>query len=132
MRIFARSEEELIKLGIKKWLQRLNDYVHITGIRKVPDKTGYAIYRRRRQESSAEQKAHRYLTRHKEENMEYEQAVTMFSKKTYVCNIPYVQQKSLTNNNPFAIYIEKKSCEAEVYNGYGTYGLSQASTVPEF
>lgn len=134
LRIFAGSEEELTKLGIKKWLERFADYVHITGIRAVPEKNaGYAIYRRSRPENSAEQKARRFLMRHKEQAPEYEQAVKMFSqKKREVCRLPYLQQKSLTNQHSFRLYIEKKLCPEEVAGGFGTYGLSDTSTVPEF
>lgn len=135
MRVFANSEQELQELGIKKWLQRFNDYVHVTGIREVPpsDKlTGYAVYRRVHQENSAEQKAIRFLKRHKEEPIEYEQAVKMFSLKRCVCYFPYIKQKSLTNNNTFRLYIAKSYCDQDVYDGFGTYGLSNTSTVPEF
>ena len=134
VRIFARSEEELLKLGLKKWLERLVDYVHITGIREVPEKKiGFAIYRRVRQENSADSKARRFLARHAEKEMGLEQAVVMFSMTTRrFCEFPFVKQKSLTNNNLFRLYIEKKSCKDEVYDGFGTYGLSNTSTVPEF
>lgn len=133
IRVFANSEKELNELGIKKWLQRLNDYVHITGIREVPEKkAGYAVYRRVHQDNSAEHKAARFLKRHKEELIEYEQAVKMFSLKKSVCYLPYIKQKSLTNSNTFRLYIAKSYCEEDVYDGFGTYGLSNTSTVPEF
>ena len=45
----AISEIDLQKLDIRKWLDRLLDYTHITSVRPVPEKriTGYAIYRRK-------------------------------------------------------------------------------------
>jgi len=132
IRVFANSEEELARLELKKKVERLLDYVHTTGIRAAPEKVaGYSTYRRVRQENSADSKARRFLTRHK--NMEYDQAVAMFSrKKRSFCDFPYVQLKSLTNNNQFRLYIEKKPCAGETYDGFGTYGLSHTSTVPEF
>ena len=133
IRVFSKSESELNELGIKKWLQRLSDYVHITGIRKVPEKkAGFAIFRRVHKENSPEQKASRFIKRHTERAEEYEQVVKMFSKKVSICDFPYITQKSLTNNNTFSLYIEKVSCEKEVYAGFGTYGLSNTSTIPEF
>lgn len=134
IRVFANSEEELVKLGLKKWLDRLMDYVHVTGIRVVPEKiTGYSTYRRVRQENSADSKARRFLMRHKDRNMGYDQMVVMFSMdKRSFCGFPYVKQKSLTNTNQFRLYIEKKACEENVCDGFGTYGLSPVSTVPEF
>jgi len=134
VRIFANSENELIKLGVKKWLERFTDYVHVTGIREVPEKKiGFAVYRRVRQENSADSKARRFLMRHAKKEMEYSQAVAMFALNTrHFCEVPFVKQKSLTNNNLFRLYIEKKFCEEEIYVGFGTYGLSCTSTVPEF
>ena len=134
LRIFARSEEELMALGIKRWLDRMVDYVHVTGVREVPGKVeGYAVYQRMRQENNAEQKARRYLMRHQNQEITYEAAVSMFSqKKRQICDLPYIQQKSLTNHNPFRLYIEKKLYKGPVYDGFGTYGLSDTSTVPEF
>ena len=134
IRVFANSEEELVKLGLKKWLERLMDYVHITGIRAVPEKiTGYSIYRRMRQDNCADSKARRFMMRHKDRNIGYDQTVEMFSREErHFFDFPYVKQKSLTNNNQFRLYIEKKSCEENRYDGFGTYGLSHESTVPEF
>jgi CRISPR-associated endonuclease Csy4 len=47
--VFAISEIDLQKLDIRKWLDRLLDYTHITSIRPVPESrvTGYAIYKRK-------------------------------------------------------------------------------------
>lgn len=134
LRIFARSEEELVALGIKRWLERMVDYVHVTGVREVPERIeGYAVYQRMRQENNAEQKARRYLMRHQGQEIRYEEVVAMFSKKKrQTCNLPYIQQKSLTNHNPFRLHIEKKLYQGPVYDGFGTYGLSDTSTVPEF
>ncbi|GBG56598.1 CRISPR-associated endonuclease Cas6/Csy4 [Sporomusaceae bacterium FL31] len=133
MRVFASNENELYNLGIKKWLQRLDDYVHVTGIREVPEKkAGYAVYRRVHIENGPEQKARRFIKRHKEGTLEYEQAVKMFSAKGNICYIPYIKQKSLTNHNTFKVFIARDYCEKAIYNGFGTYGLSNTSTVPEF
>lgn len=133
MRVFGNREDELTELGIKKWLQRLSDYVHITGIREVPEKkAGYAVYRRVHKESSPDQKALRFIKRHREASIEYEEAVKMFLKKRSECALPYINQKSLTNRNAFRLYIAKLYSEKNVYDGFGTYGLSNTSTVPEF
>ena len=125
IRVFAKGEEELAKLGLKKWLERFTDYVHITGIRAVPEKiTGYSTYRRMRQENGADSKARRFLLRHKERHMNYDETVVMFStEKKRVCSFPYLKQKSLTNNNLFRIYVEKVARSEETYDGFGTYGV---------
>ena len=135
VRIFAVSEDALERLAIKKWLQRLSDYVHVTGIREVPDeKVGYAVYRRVHQNNSAEQKTRRFLKRHANETASYEEIVAKFtcSPAKWIQNMPYIKQKSLTNSGAFRLYVEKKKCEQEVLGSFGTYGLSEIATVPEF
>lgn len=135
VRIFAVSEDALEQLDIKRWLQRLSDYVHVTGIREVPDeKVGYAVYRRVHQNNSAEKKARRFLKRHANETASYEAIVSRFagSSDKWIQNIPYIKQKSLTNSSVFRLYVEKKECEQEVRGSFGTYGLSGITTVPEF
>ena len=48
----------LEKLDLKKWLDRLTDYVHITSIREVPENIkGYAIYKRKQVKTNAERLA---------------------------------------------------------------------------
>ncbi len=130
LRLFAEDEAALEALGAKKILSRLADYVHITTIRSVPKKVkGYARYSRFHQKNSVEQKARRYAKRH---NIEYEEALALFPVRKFDKNIPYIQFKSLTNKNPFRLFINK-SIQAEcIENGFGTYGLSDTSTVPEF
>ena len=123
------------QLDIKKWLQRLSDYVHVTGIREVPDKIiGYSVYRRVHQNNSSEQKARRFLKRHATETASYEEIVSKFirSPAKWIQNIPYIKQKSLTNSSSFRLYVEKKECAREALGNFGTYGLSETTTVPEF
>lgn len=135
IRIFAASEDALEQLDVKRWLQRLGDYVHVTGIRAVPDKKeGYAVYRRIHQINSAEQKARRFLKRHANEAASYEEIVAKFTCRPakWIQNIPYIKQKSLTNSSTFRLYIEKKECAREALGNFGTYGLSETTTVPEF
>jgi CRISPR-associated endonuclease Csy4 len=35
LRVFANSEGELQKLSIRRWLERLNDYIHISSVKEV-------------------------------------------------------------------------------------------------
>lgn len=133
LRVFAEQQEILEQLKLKKILQRLNDYVHVTGVREVPETNlQYAVYRRIHQESSPMQKARRFVKRNQDKGVTYEQAVEMFSKKEAICRLPYVKCKSLTNNQVFNLFIEKKKCEQVAYKGFNSYGLSDVSTVPEF
>lgn len=133
MRIFANQLEVLEKLRVKKLLQRLQDYVHVTAVREIPESPlQYATYQRIHQKGNPEQKARRFVKRHQESGITYDQAVTMFSQKVNVCRFPYVRLKSLTNHQSFNLFIAKTQCEQAVYSGFSSYGLSDTSTVPDF
>jgi len=130
IRLFAEQEDDLVKLDIKRWLLRYSDYIHITGIRLLPPKVkGYAVYRRYHQESSPEQKARRYAKRH---GVSYEEALKLFPLESAAKKIPFVQMHSETNQQKYRLCIERIAQDKEKMMGFGSYGLDNLSTVPEF
>jgi CRISPR-associated endonuclease Csy4 len=109
-RLFAQDEQTLNQLDLNKWLNRLNDYVHVTGIRPVPEKVnGYASYQRVHIDSSAERLARRYVKRHQHEGVTIQQAMQRYAGKEQSSNLPYIQLNSLTNKQSFRLYIAKKT-----------------------
>lgn len=129
LRIFAENENELSQLAVSDWLKRLDDYVHLTRIRRVPNAMGYAIYSRWHKDGSPEQKARRFAKRH---GISYEDAARLFSMKRQKNLYPYIQLKSLTNHHSFDLFIKKEKSGQPVQGSFGSYGLSNVSTVPEF
>lgn len=130
LRIFAQSGAELQTLDIKKWLDRLTDYVHITSIREVPENIkGYAVYKRKQPKTNAER-----LARHrvKRGDISFDEALARYSNVVTATNLPYIQMKSLTSGQPFKLFIEKQSAEKSAGQVFSTYGLSSESSVPEF
>lgn len=131
LRLFSREEKSLIGFNVAKWLSRLNDYVHCTSIRPVPEKVlGHAIYQREQPNTNKERLAKRCARRHK---ISYDQALARYSDmapKTIVT--PFICLKSLSSNKEFCLWI-KKTIVAELSIGiYSSYGLSSVSSVPEF
>ncbi|TYZ22947.1 type I-F CRISPR-associated endoribonuclease Cas6/Csy4 [Selenomonas ruminis] len=130
LRVFAEEEKELAKMDIKRWLRRYQDYVHVTQIRLVPNRLrGYAIYRRYHPKANYSQKARRYAKRH---SIDYDEAIKLFPMENKKIDLPYVQMSSETNSQKFRLYVEKVLCNSEVDKGFGSYGLDNKSTVPEF
>ena len=130
LRLFAQSGAELQTLDIKKWLDRLTDYVHITSIREVPENIkGYAIYRRKQVKTNAER-----LARHrvKRGDISFDEALARYSNVVTATNLPYIQMKSLTSGQPFKLFIEKQPAEQSASQVFSTYGLSSESSIPEF
>ena len=132
LRIFAEKKEMLEALQLDRVLNRMQDYVHIVSVRKIPVRrlTGYAIYSRYQPDASVEQKARRYAKRHPESS--YEEALEFMKQRTEKYQLPYIQIKSLSNGQFFPLFIRKKTVEEESNYGFGTYGLSAKSSVPEF
>jgi CRISPR-associated endonuclease Csy4 len=65
LRVFAANEALLQQLDLPKWLARLQDYVHLTGVREVPQGkiTSYARYSRQHLRGNLEKYARRMAKR---------------------------------------------------------------------
>jgi CRISPR-associated endonuclease Csy4 len=127
----ANDEATLSRFNASQWLSRLSDYVHCTGNRPVPEKImGYAIYQREQPKTSNERLARRYAKRH---NVDYDTALERYSAMTHKSiATPFIRLKSLSGDQEFCLWI-KKTVVAELSGRtFGTYGLSAASSVPEF
>lgn len=135
LRIFAQSEAELQTLDLKKWLDRLTDYVHMTSIREVPEKVkGYAIYKRKQVKTNAQR-----LARHrvKRGDIGFDEALARYSNVLTTTDLPYIEMLSLSTSDEqdkkcFKLFIEKQSAQQSATHVFSTYGLSSESSVPEF
>ncbi len=135
LRLFAPNEADLKKLDLKKWLDRLTDYVHITSIKEVPENVkGYAIYKRKQVKTNAER-----LARHrvKRGDIGFDEALARYSNVVTTTDLPYIQMLSLSTSDEqdkkrFKLFIEKQSIEQSKSQVFSTYGLSSESSVPEF
>lgn len=130
LRLFAQNEADLTKLDIKKWLDRLTDYVHVTSIREVPENIkSYALYKRKQVKTNAER-----LARHrvKRGDIGFDEALARYRHVVTTTDLPFIQMKSLTSDKMFKLFIEKRSIEQSETQVFSTYGLSSESSVPEF
>ncbi|WP_368572113.1 type I-F CRISPR-associated endoribonuclease Cas6/Csy4 [Acinetobacter junii] len=135
LRLFAESEADLKKLDIRRWLERLEDYVHVISIREVPnDIKNYAIYKRKQVKTNAQR-----LARHrvKRGDIGFDEALARYSNVVTKTNFPYIEMKSLSTSDQqsekrFKLFIEKQPAEKTETQVFSTYGLSSVSSVPEF
>ncbi|WP_151710235.1 type I-F CRISPR-associated endoribonuclease Cas6/Csy4 [Acinetobacter brisouii] len=136
LRLFSQSENALEQLNIRKWLERLVDYVHVSSIREVPENkvTGYAIYKRKQFKTNAER-----LARHrvKRGDIGFDEALARYSHVVKTTNLPYIDMLSLSTSDEqdkkrFKLFIEKKPAEKSETQVFSTYGLSSEASVPEF
>jgi CRISPR-associated endonuclease Csy4 len=131
LRLFAPDETTLVRFNAPKWLSHLNDYVHCTGIRNVPEKLkGYATYQREQPKTSKERLARRFANRH---HVDYDTALRRYIDMEYkLISIPFIRLKSLSNGKTFCLWIRKKTAIESSGETFSSYGLSISTTVPEF
>lgn len=130
-RLFAQDEATLARFDAEKWLARLSDYVHYTGIRPVPVKLqGYAIFQREQPKTNKERLARRYANRH---NIDYDAALLLYREMAHkTIATPFIRLKSLSSDLTFCLWIKKTIVSEPSGTTYSSYGLSTTATVPEF
>lgn len=135
VRIFAQTNAELEQFNVQRWLNRLEDYVHITSVRNVPEEVlGYERFCRLQVKGNPERYARRAAKR---QGISYEQALrereTMPINKT---RNPFIWMKSLTNDNRFRLIITQDIASKEVAEEGGwqfdSYGLAKEGRLPKF
>ena len=133
LRLLAVDDSVLEKFNAKQRLAKFSDYVHITGVRAVPERaSSYAIYQRQQPRSASQFR--RLVKRMSErEGVSIEEAEARITNfKQQQMRLPYINIYSVSSRQRFKLFIAKKATETSVYNGFSSYGLSNTSTVPEF
>lgn len=131
LRLFALNMEELEKLYINKWLNRLRDYVHVKGIEPVPGKVdGHTCFKHLKLKGNKQKLARR---RAKRKSETFEQALAYFDNfKEQSSRLPYINMISQTNGHRFRLFVEKLTKEQPRKGFFSCYGLSGTTTVPMF
>jgi CRISPR-associated endonuclease Csy4 len=132
IRLFAENVATLERFNAKHTFRKLNDYVHVTNIRDVPENiTAFACFQRVQLKSSNTRLARRKAKR---ENISFEEA--LFKLRTHAeqrTDLPFMSIKSASNGENFRLFVvySQKTCASEEF-AFSTYGLSDKSTVPVF
>jgi len=150
LRLFAEDEATLAKFDAAKWLARLSDYVHCTGIRPVPEKLkGHAVYQREQPKTNKERLARRYAKRHGVDletalyseidltvkpppNKDYKTQFRYCDMPQKAVTTPFIRLQSLSGGQTFCLWIKKTVVAKPSGAAFSRYGLSAVSTVPEF
>lgn len=133
LRVFALSEDELNRLNLAQWLDRLGDYVHLKSVQEIPQNHRHAIFKRHRPKDL--QKVAQRFARFK--SIDFDTAlVHCQNHKAKPQNYPFIELVSETskkeNKDPnFRLYIAKQSVESPISGEFGAYGLGGGS-VPDF
>jgi CRISPR-associated endonuclease Csy4 len=144
LRLFSETNEELEKLNIDKWLNRLTDYVQISSIQPVPDNAAFMVFKQKRVkgvkrlEESLNKKADHISKKYgvdKSECLKELKIKHHFEKS----KLPFIQLESQTSKKRgehglFQIFIEKLECSESAQREYDCYGLAltKTATIPWF
>ncbi|EKO3654458.1 type I-F CRISPR-associated endoribonuclease Cas6/Csy4 [Vibrio metschnikovii] len=151
LRLFAKEQATLEKLAIHRWLTRLEDYVHIKGVKPVPSDVTYVSFVRKqvkspeRIERDMQQKAALWAEK-SAKPLEECLAALQQSKPTGLCRLPFIylhsqqtKQRSPDKNSKFPLFIEMQQQSALQDGYFDCYGLSTKgnglptlATVPHF
>jgi CRISPR-associated endonuclease Csy4 len=135
MRIFAEEHSSLKQLKVEQRLKDLVDYVVVEPIQIVPKEIlGFACYQRIQPKTSIDRLVRRRIRRGTATNFDetvkkYAQDIALKEQKA---KPPFIQINSQSNKNLFKLFIQKKSASFEIKGKFGSYGLGNNITVPEF
>lgn len=130
LQVLAENASQLEELNLKKWLNRLSDYSHISSIKPVPEVTKYARFSRKHVDTNKERLARR---KSKRENIDFDDALNHFDGFTdQQSELPYINMESLSEGARFPLFIEHELINHNVEGHFNCYGLSKAATVPWF
>ncbi|MBT3144522.1 type I-F CRISPR-associated endoribonuclease Cas6/Csy4 [Neptunomonas phycophila] len=151
LRLFAKEQMTLEKLDIGQWLTRLEDYVHIKGIKAVPSDVSYVSFVRKQVKSPARierDMQSKAALRALKSGKPLEECLTELEKSrpATLCCLPFIylhsqqtKQRSPDKNSKFPLFIEMHSQSEEQVGVYDCYGLSTKengkqviATVPHF
>lgn len=149
LRLFAKDREMLEKFNIQKWLGRLEDYVHIKGIKAVPDEATYVSFVRKqvkspeRIERDMQKKAQLWAEK---SGRSVEDCLVELEKNkpTAHCDLPFIylhsqqtKQRTPDKSSKFPLFIEQRVQVQAQVGRFDCYGLSAKSdshlaTIPHF
>lgn len=133
LRVFAKSKEDLEKLNLNQWLERLLDYVHIKSIKPIENPKGYLVVQRYHYKDPIKQ-AKRFA---EFKGISFEDALAHCKKhKSPAKPYPFIQLTSEENAINYRLNIMQKDAESAVEGEFNTYGINNLSsdevTVPHW
>lgn len=131
LRLFSEDKTALERLNLKKWLGSLNDLVHISSIKAVPDDVNQYMIVKRYRCKTPERKAMDYAVL---KRISFDQAmehVEKYCRKPIA--YPAIQLKSKTNKQNYLLAFQQEVVDKEhkgKFNAYGINNQTGESTVP--
>ncbi len=151
LRLFAQDQVQLEKLAIRKWLNRLEDYIHVKSVKAVPEDPTWVSFSRQhvkspeRIEHEMQQKAQLWSNKSGMPLSECLEALEK-TKPSGHSKLPFIyvysqqtKQRSPDKNSKFPLFIHKALLDSEQSGMFDCYGLSSKANsgncqgcVPQF
>jgi len=134
LRLLAQHENEFERLNIQKWLNRLDDYVHVKAVTPVPNNIKqYERYNLPRKLGSPASLITRRMKRHSETREQATAHFADYEMDPKVKALPFIKMKSLGSDNSFNMAIKQRTSELndEPYL-FNTYGINSKVALPKF
>ena len=130
LRVFADDAAVLQQLNLAQHLRRYADYVQLSAVAAVPAEHGLACYARVQVKSGAERATRRLIKRHPE--LDYATELARLQALSVHSVLPFIQLNSLSSKQTFRLFIAKTAALTAQTGDFGSYGLSNSATVPDF
>lgn len=125
------TQASLQRLMSTDWMDRLMNYIKVSGIAKIPENVCYRVVKRIQTKSSAQRLIRRSVR--KGWLTEEEAALKIKEKTDKKLTLPFLQLKSLSTEQTFRLFVEHGPITTEPMIGaFNAYGLSTNATIPWF
>jgi CRISPR-associated endonuclease Csy4 len=131
VRLFARDASELDSIQWSRSMVGLDDYIHRTGVRKVPTTAErHFAFARHQPKASPQRLIRRAMKRKGIDEAEARRRYAGYQMDT--CRLPYVDMRSESSGDYFRVFVERLALDPSDRWRFSTYGLSRTVALPDF
>jgi len=134
LRLLAQNEKDFEQLNISKWLNRLEDYVHVKSVAAVPNEVkGYESYSKPTKLGSPLGYIKRRMKRKGETEEQATAHFANYKMSSDIKALPFIKMKSLGSEQTFNMAIKHRQVEKnEEVLRFNTYGINSKVSLPKF
>ena len=127
------KENKLAHLDIPGSLSSLQDYVHATSLRSIPEARlkGYVAYSRPRHDHGKEKLIRRRMKRHGLSREKAEHYYADYQQKFFP-ESPFVMMRSTSTGNVYPLYIKRSFLTSPGEERFNTFGINPLAGVERF
>ena len=128
------EEDDIARIDVSRALFSLQDYVHVTSPRSIPEgrQEGYVAYSRLRHDHGKEKLIRRRMKRHGVNRADAERFYSDYQQELFP-EYPFVMMRSAsTGNNVYPLFIRRIFLESSGEGRFNTFGINPSVGVERF